>query len=132
MKIRTALITLGAASALVLGVSGCSSGSTAGSSSGANAVPAAAVVTTPPSLGYNDPTTLDAAILARFNDPANDKPGVGPFRATTVDCISSAPHVFDCRFSLDAATAVLVGQDSSSESYLVSADGSDFIAKTTQ
>jgi hypothetical protein len=131
MKIRHVLITLGVVGTLVVGLSGCGASTTAGSSStDANTVPA--VATTTVSLGYNDSNTLGAAILSVFNNPANDKPGVGPFRATTVDCISSAPHIFDCRFGLDAATAALVGQDTAVYSYVVSPDGTNYIAKAGQ
>jgi hypothetical protein len=143
MKIRYTVFTLAAAIALITGASGCSSGSGSASYQDTSAAtdlapppdvasvdPAPAVTT--PTLDYNDPATLDAAILARFNDPANDKPGVGPFRATAVDCVSSAPHIFDCRYSLDAATAALVGENYSIASYVVSADGTTFIAKAGQ
>jgi hypothetical protein len=147
MKIRYTVFTLAAAVALVTGTSGCASGSGSASyqdtSAAADPAPPAAdpvppaadpvpAVTAAPAVDYNDPTTLDVGILAAFNDPANDKPGVGPFRATTVDCISSAPHIFDCRISLDAATATLAGEDYAIVSYVVSADGTNFIAKAGQ
>jgi hypothetical protein len=81
-----------------------------------------------PNAGFNDPATLQAEITTQVNTKLADKkdPNYAKgVKVTSVVCVSSAAHVFDCRIAAsDKSNAVF--------SYVVAEDGSSFVAKAGQ
>ncbi len=81
-----------------------------------------------PNAGFNDPATLQAEITTQVNAKLADKkdPNYAKgVKVTSVICVSSAAHVFDCRIAVsDKSNAVY--------SYVVAEDGSSFVAKAGQ
>ena len=118
MKIRTALFTFCAVSALTLTLSACDPAASA--DSGGDSV--TNVSNEVPSVDYNDPTFLGAAVVTSFNQQAAKADS--SIIATDATCIKTADQVFNCMIVFTDGTQM-------TQAVNVSADGQTFMAKNS-